>query len=171
MRDAHERFHGAVEAGHERPLTTIFGSAKVTRFAYRRRGEENLYLQDAALNLPTEVHSHGRHLGRLAGLNRGDVHRLRLPAGRGHEQRGPRYAVIVQADELLGLSTTLVAPTSRSAAPATFRPEIDLAGGVTRVLVEQLRAVDLQRLGQHVGRLAPDVQGAIDDALELALGL
>lgn len=104
-------------------------------------------------------------------MNRGDVYRVRLPTGRGHEQRGPRYAVIVQADELLGLSTALVAPTSRSAAPATFRPVIDLAGEVTRVLVEQLRAVDLQRLGEHVGRLTPEEQRAVDDALELALGL
>lgn len=104
-------------------------------------------------------------------MNRGDVYRVRLPTGRGHEQRGPRYAVIVQADELLGLSTALVAPMSRSAAPAAFRPEIDLAGEVTRVLVEQLRAVDLQRLGQHVGRLTLEEQGAVDDALELALGL
>jgi mRNA interferase MazF len=40
---------------------------------------------------------------------RGEV--LRLPAPRspsGHEQRGARYAVVVQADEFLGLSTVLV---------------------------------------------------------------
>ena len=41
----------------------------------------------------------------------------------------------------------------------------------TRVLVEQLRAVDLQRLDEHVGRLAPDEQRAVDDALVLVLGL
>lgn len=50
---------GAVEAGHERPLTTIVGTIVVDRFAYRRRGEENLYPADAVLNLPDEVHSHG----------------------------------------------------------------------------------------------------------------
>src|SRR5438046_6730732 len=49
----------AVEPGHRRPLQTIFGTVTVTRFAYRRRGEENLYPADAALNLPQEVHSHG----------------------------------------------------------------------------------------------------------------
>jgi mRNA interferase MazF len=104
-------------------------------------------------------------------VTRGDVHRIRLPAGRGHEQRGPRYGVILQADALLGLSTAIIAPTSRGAAPATFRPEVKLAGEVTRVLVEQLRAVDLSRLDQHVGRLAPDEQRAVDDALGLVLGL
>jgi mRNA interferase MazF len=104
-------------------------------------------------------------------VTRGDIYRVRLPAGRGHEQRGPRYGVIVQADALLGLSTAIIAPTSRGAAPATFRPEVHLAGELTRVLVEQLRAVDLSRLDQHVGRLAPDEQRAVDEALELVLGL
>lgn len=56
---------------------------------------------------------------------RGEV--FRLPASgrtRGHEQRGARFAVVVQADDLLGLSTVLVAPTSTSARAATFRPAI-----------------------------------------------
>ena len=104
-------------------------------------------------------------------MTRGDVYRVRLPAGRGREQRGPRYGVIVQADALLGLSTAIIAPTSRSAAPATFRPEVLLAGDVTRVLVEQLRAVDLHRLDEHRGLHAPDEQRALDEALELVLGL
>jgi mRNA interferase MazF len=104
-------------------------------------------------------------------VTRGEVYRVRLPSGRGREQRGPRYAVIVQADALLGLSTAVVAPTSRSAAAATFRPQVQVAGEATRVLVEQLRAVDLQRLDEQVGRLAPDEQRAVDEALELVLGL
>jgi mRNA interferase MazF len=104
-------------------------------------------------------------------VTRGDIYRVRLPATRGHEQRGPRYAVIVQADALLGLSTAVVAPTSRSAAPATFRPEVHVAGDASRVLVEQLRAVDLHRLDGHVGRLTPDEQRSVDEALELVLGL
>lgn len=104
-------------------------------------------------------------------MTRGEVFRVRLPVGRGHEQRGPRYAVIVQADELIGLSTVIVAPTSRSAAPATFRPEVDVAGGRTRVLVEQLRTVDLERLADRVGRLDASELRAIDEALEIVLGL
>ena len=104
-------------------------------------------------------------------MTRGHVYRVRPPAGRGREQRGPRYGVIVQADALFGLSTAIIAPTSRSAGPATFRPAIRLGDDLTRVLVEQLRAVDLDRLDEHVGRLAPDEQRAVDDALELVLGL
>ena len=60
---------------------------------------------------------------------RGELFKLPAPKGaKGHEQRGSRYAVVVQADELLGLSTVLVSPTSASARPATFRPVIELNG-------------------------------------------
>jgi mRNA interferase MazF len=104
-------------------------------------------------------------------MSAGDVYGVRLPAGRRRGQRRPRYGVIVQADELFGLSTTIVAPTSRSAAPATFRPEIQVAGESTRVLVEQLRAVDLERLAEQAGHLAPGEQRAMDAALELVLDL
>jgi mRNA interferase MazF len=104
-------------------------------------------------------------------VTRGEVYRVRLPARRGREQAGPRYGVIVQADQLLGLSTAIVAPTSRAAAPATFRPDIQLGGERTRVLVEQLRAVDIERLGELAGRLSAHEQRAVDDALALVLDL
>ncbi|MGO9973802.1 MAG: type II toxin-antitoxin system PemK/MazF family toxin [Solirubrobacteraceae bacterium] len=106
-------------------------------------------------------------------MTRGEIYRIRLPdaRGRGRGQHGPRYGVLVQADELLGLSTAIVAPTSRSAAAATFRPEIELMNDRTRVLVEQLRAVDVERLGELAGRLTAAEQQAVDDALELVLDL
>jgi mRNA interferase MazF len=104
-------------------------------------------------------------------VTRGEIYRVRLPARRGREQSGPRYAVIVQAEELLGLSTVIVAPTSRSAARATFRPEIEVAGETTRVLVEQLRAVDIGRLDDLAGRLTSSEQRTVDQALALVLDL
>jgi mRNA interferase MazF len=54
---------------------------------------------------------------------------------------------------------------------ATFRPQIEIDGDATRVLVEQLRAVDLDRLDQHAGRLTLEEQRAVDAALELVLAL
>ena len=90
---------------------------------------------------------------------------------RGHEQRADRYAVIVQADEFLGLSTTLVAPTSTGARPASFRPTIALDGHETRVLLEQTTVVDPQRLGRSAGRLEASELRAVDEALTLILGL
>jgi mRNA interferase MazF len=103
---------------------------------------------------------------------RGEIFRLPArKAARGHEQRGARYAVIVQADELLALSTTLVAPTSVGARSATFRPTIEIDGTETRVLVEQTTVVDPQRLGQSAGRLDAEELRAVDEALALVLGL
>ena len=57
--DTHGVGHRAVEAGHHRPLTTIFGTVEVSRLAYRARGRANLHPADAVLNLPHEHHSHG----------------------------------------------------------------------------------------------------------------
>ena len=103
---------------------------------------------------------------------RGEVFRLPAPrATRGREQRGARYAVVLQADELLHLSTTIVAPTSTSALPATFRPVITIGGEDTRVLVEQTTVVDPQRLGQSAGRLEASELLAVDEALSIVLGL
>ena len=103
---------------------------------------------------------------------RGELFRLPPPRGaRGHEQRGARYAVIVQADEFLDLSTVLVSPTSVSARPATFRPTITFDGQETRVLVEQTTVVDPVRLGRSAGRLDSDELRAVDEALALVLGL
>ena len=102
---------------------------------------------------------------------RGDIHRLRAPQGaRGHEQVGARFAVILQSDDLL-LSTLLVAPTSRSAAPQSFRPTISLGGESTQVLVEQTSAVAPERLGILVGHVSREELGCIDEALRLALQL
>jgi mRNA interferase MazF len=79
--------------------------------------------------------------------------------------------VVVQADEFLHLSTTIVAPTSTSALPASFRPVITLNGAETRVLVEQTTVVDPQRLGRSAGRLEAGELRAVDDVLALILGL
>ena len=104
-------------------------------------------------------------------MTRGDVYRVRLPARRGYEQHGPRYAVLVQADELLGLSTVLVAPTSRSVQAASFRPEVDIAGQRTRVMVEQLRALDVRRLDEFEGHLSAGEMRGVEEALSLVLAL
>jgi mRNA interferase MazF len=102
---------------------------------------------------------------------RGDVHRFRLPRGVGHEQHGDRFAVVVQADEFLPRSVVIVAPTSRSARPASFRPEAEIEGETTRVLVEQIGAVDARRLGELAGHLTHEELWGVDEALMAVLGL
>jgi mRNA interferase MazF len=102
---------------------------------------------------------------------RGDVHRFRLAKGVGHEQHGDRFAVVVQADEFLPRSVVIVAPTSRSARAASFRPEAEIAGETTRILIEQIGAVDARRLGKLVGHLTHEEMWGVDEALLAVLGL
>lgn len=64
--DAEGIVHTNVEPGHRRHLSTVVGTVSVERLAYRHLGASNLHPADAALNLPTELHSHG--LRRLAAI-------------------------------------------------------------------------------------------------------
>jgi mRNA interferase MazF len=99
---------------------------------------------------------------------RGDVYQLTAPANaRGHGQRGRRFAIVVQATRLEQLSTWIVVPTSTSARPAVFRPEVEIPGhGRTLVLCDAMSAVDPERrLGAFVGYLALEEMRRIDRAL------
>lgn len=102
---------------------------------------------------------------------RGDVYRFKLPKAVGHEQRGDRFGVVVQADEFLPRSVVLVVPTSRSARAASFRPEVEISGDTTKVLVEQVGAVDVTRLGKLSGHLSREELWGVDEALATVLGL
>jgi mRNA interferase MazF len=102
---------------------------------------------------------------------RGDVHAIASRRKRGHVQHGPRYAVIVQADDLLGLSTVVVCPTSQSAIPVSFHPEVSIAGEPTQVLCEMVGAVDGRAIGEQVAHLTPDELHAVEEGLQLVLDL
>ncbi len=102
---------------------------------------------------------------------RGDVHAIDLPRRRGHAQHGRRYAVVVQADDLLALSTVVICPTSRTTPSASFHPEVEIGDEETRVMCEMVGVVDERRLGRQVAHLSVDEMRRIDDALVLVLGL
>jgi len=59
--------------------------------------------------------------------------------------------------------------TSTAAREATVRPIIEILGDRTKVLVEQISALDVSRLGERIMTLQGDAMWAIDDALELVL--
>jgi mRNA interferase MazF len=105
-------------------------------------------------------------------VNRGEVYRLRAPRRtRGHEQAGERFGVVLQVDELSALSTVILAPTSTSASPQPFRPEIEIHGRRTRLLLEQIAALDRSRLGDPAGSLSRRDLEDVDLALLAVLGL
>lgn len=102
---------------------------------------------------------------------RGDVHAVNLSGRRGRVQSGGRYAVIVQDDRMLAMSTVVICPTSQSVRAASFRPQIELGRERTRVLCEMVGNVDTGRLGDQVGHLSYEEIAAVDDALRLILSL
>ncbi|MEI6447567.1 MAG: type II toxin-antitoxin system PemK/MazF family toxin [Actinomycetes bacterium] len=103
---------------------------------------------------------------------RGECLELRsLRGSKGREQQGRRYAVVVQSDHIRGLGTVMVAPTSASVVPTSFRPAIEMGGQLTRVLVEQTIALDERRLGRSVGRLSAAEMTEVERALSTVLGL
>lgn len=105
-------------------------------------------------------------------MQRGEVFRLRPPRDtHGHELQGVRFGVVVQADALAALSTVVVAPTSASVRATSFRPEAVVAGQKTRVVVEQIRAVDPGRLGTSEGLLTWAEIEDVNKALIMVLGL
>ena len=100
---------------------------------------------------------------------RGEVYRL--PArGRGHEQQGRRYAVVLQPDWLT-LSTWIVAFTSTSARETSFRPVVEIADRRTLVMCDQLTTVDLERLTEPAGFLTLAEMQRVSEALSSILNL
>lgn len=104
-------------------------------------------------------------------MNRGDVYAINLPRAKGHLLHGKRYAVVVQADDLMLLSTVAICPTSQSTPAASFHPEIEVDGEATKVLCEMVRPVDPRKLGEPVAHLGLNDSRAVDDALRLVLEL
>lgn len=104
---------------------------------------------------------------------RGDVFVLKAAQTKGHEQRGPRFAVVVQASRLEHLSTWLVVPTSTRAQRYIFRPVVDIPDhGETLAVCDAMTAIDpAARLGEHIGFLPLRQMQQIDLAVLALLDL
>ena len=104
-------------------------------------------------------------------MNRGDIYTITLKMGVSSELYGRRFAVVLQSNSMLPRSVVIIAPTSQSALDASIRPNIEVQQQPTKVMVEQMKAVSVERLGKKVGRVAAEEQWMIDDALFALLGL
>lgn len=63
-------------------------------------------------------------------------------------------------------------PTSSSAQPAVFRPELEVAGRLTRFLVDQIRTVDVRYIhGEPLHYLDRDELAEVEHAVTRYLGL
>lgn len=103
---------------------------------------------------------------------RGAVYRVDLgDAKRGHEQRGRRYGLVLSPSTVQWNVATII-PTSTSAMPMIFRPELEIAGEVTRFLVDQIRSVDVSFIhGDPVHYLDRDEMAEIEHAIKYYLGV
>lgn len=101
---------------------------------------------------------------------RGVVYQIDLGQTRGHEQRGRRLGVVISPSDL-PLSVATVVPTSTTAGPAVFRPQLEIAGRTTRLLVDQVRSIDTDYIGEPVDVLTRDSMAQLDHALARYLGI
>jgi mRNA interferase MazF len=103
---------------------------------------------------------------------RGAIYRIDLgDARRGHEQRGKRFGLVLSPSSMPWSMATVV-PTSTTAQPAVFRPELEFNGQATRFLVDQIRGIDVGYIrGDPVHYLDRDELAEIEHALSRYLGL
>jgi mRNA interferase MazF len=105
-------------------------------------------------------------------VRRGDVVPFKgRPDARGREQRGNRYAVVLQTNALEDWSTVVVAPTTTRPLGAFFRPPVVIRGNQSHVLLDQVVALDRSRLGRVTGTLSPGEMESVEKALRFVLGL
>jgi mRNA interferase MazF len=81
---------------------------------------------------------------------RGGIYQIDLGRTRGHEQRGRRYGLVVSPTDL-ALSVATVIPTSTRAGASVFRPTIEIEGQPTLLLIDQIRSIDTDYIGELVG--------------------
>ena len=111
MRDADGDLRVTAEDGQEHTRVMIFGPVRTSRIAYRKRGKENLYPQDAELNWAA-VHS---LLGRGGEAGGEGVRDRAVRAGGGAGQRGGRDHARQAAGR--GAGDRRRRPTSRRSTP------------------------------------------------------
>lgn len=101
----------------------------------------------------------------------GAVYRVDLGRPRSHEQGGKRLGLVVSPSDS-SLSVATVIPTSTSAGPSIHRPEVEVAGRATRMLVDQVRSIDTDYIvGDPLDYLTRDQLAQIEIALAHYLGI
>lgn len=101
---------------------------------------------------------------------RGAVYRIDLGKPRGHEQGGKRLGLVVSPSRS-PLSVATVIPASTSAGSSIHRPELEIAGRRTRLLVDQIRSIDVDYVvGDPVDYLTRDQLAEVHLAVAHYLG-
>ncbi|MDD2845475.1 MAG: type II toxin-antitoxin system PemK/MazF family toxin [Rhodoferax sp.] len=100
-------------------------------------------------------------------VKRGDIWLVNLDPTIGSEIQKTRPCVVVSPAELHDhLRTVMVAPMTSKGFPAPFRVPVTHAGTEGLIVLDQLRAVDKQRLAKKLGSLHAATLGATLAALQ-----
>lgn len=87
-------------------------------------------------------------------VKRGEVYWVNLDPTVGSEIQKTRPALIVSPDDMnAALPRVIIAPLTSGGQPMGCRPEIEFKGKSARILLDQLRSVDKQRLGGRMGKI------------------
>lgn len=93
-------------------------------------------------------------------IRRGEVFLVNLNPTRGSEIQKTRPCVIVSPDELNEyLRTLIVAPLTTGGQAYPFRVPCRFGGRVGRIVLDQIRTVDRERLVRRLGQLPPATLG------------
>lgn len=93
-------------------------------------------------------------------IRRGEVFLVDLNPTRGSEIQKTRPCVVVSPDELNEhLRTVIVAPLTTGGQAYPFRVPCRFGGRVGRIVLDQIRTVDRERLVRRLGQLSPATLG------------
>ena len=95
---------------------------------------------------PTEV--------KLSDIKRGEVYWVNLDPTIGTEIRKTRPALIISPDDMnAALPRVIIAPLTSHGQPLGCRPELMFDGKQARILLDQIRTIDKQRLAGKLGKI------------------
>jgi len=114
----------------------------------------------------------------MADLKRGDIWLVNLDPTIGHEIKKSRPSAVIQND--LGNKyspITVIAPITSQNIEKIYPIEVLLTkrnSGLekdSKILLNQIRAVDKRRLIRKIGRIDKEIMIKVDDAIKISLGL
>lgn len=100
-------------------------------------------------------------------VKRFEVHLVSLDPTKGAEIKKTRPCVIISPDELnRHLKTVLIAPMTSSRRDYPFRPNCTFQGTKGQIVLDQIRAVDQDRLVKKLGSLPAKPRQDVLDLLQ-----
>ena len=102
-----------------------------------------------------------------AAVRRFDIYLVNLDPTVGSELQKRRPCAVVSPDEMnRNIRTLIIAPMTTRGNAYPTRVDCEFGGRQGRIVLDQLRAVDRQRLVRRIGRLDESAQNAVLTALQ-----